>query len=804
MIQNYLTSVWRFMLRNKAFTGINVLGLVIGMTAFMLIIQFVLHELNYDSSWKNTERIYRVQLDRYDKGEISTRWASGCLGIGPDLKSNFAEVDSYVRLTKSNALLSYGDTFFKEDGVYYTSKDFFKVFGTELIKGEDSTALKGLNKIVLSETMAKKYFREEDPIGKTLRNNGNTDYLVTGVFKDFPTHSHMRIDAMLSFATYAKLVGKKDESELTELLWDGFLTYVLLRENTNPRLLEEKLPALIERREGEQLKRFNASMVFHLMNVRDIHLDSDFIGEFQANGSRDSVYFLLIVAVLIIVIAWINYINLSTAKSIERAREVGVRKVMGGFRWQLIQQFLTESILLNTVAATLSILAVLILTPWFSSLAGREIGYGLFAQKTFWLWTLVLILFGAILSGLYPAFILSAFKPVDVLKGRFKNTGKGALLRKGMVVAQFVASVTLMVGTFTVYRQINYMRSQNLGVSLDQTVVVTSPNITDSTYTKKFEVFKNMLAQYPEVSAVSASTSVPGASPEWNAGGIRRLSQGEEDQKQYRVIMMDHDFIPLFGLEVIAGRRFSGETSHEEKNVLLNEAAARHMGFPKSEDAINDQIFFWGDTFRIVGVVKNYRQQSLKKDFEPLIFRYGKAPEGFYSIKFSTGQVHESLSRFENSWKEVFPGNPFNYFFLDEHYNQQYKADQQFGVVFGLFSGLAIFIACLGLFGLSSLNAIQRTKEIGVRKVMGASISSILTLVGRDYLLLMAVAILVATPVAWWTMDQWLSEFANRVSLSWWIFAIPSLAVVAIALLTISIHTIKVARTNPVTSLRYE
>jgi putative ABC transport system permease protein len=652
--------------------------------------------------------------------------------------------------------------------------------------------------------MAKKYFGDESPLGKTMRNNGKVEYLVTGIFDDLPENTHMDIDAILSFATYTKLVGKKNEADLNEWQWDGYLTYVLLRPNTSAKALEEKLPAYVQRREGEELKRYNSGMIFHLMKLKDIHLDSDFIGEFKPNGNRDTTYFLSVIAVLIIVIAWINYVNLSTAKSIERAREVGVRKVMGGFRSQLIQQFLVESFLLNSIAVVVAIVAVIVFTPWFNELTGRDIGYLLFRQKLFWLWTILLIAGGALLSGLYPAFVLSAFKPVEVLKGRFKNSGQGVFFRKGMVVLQFMSSVVLIVGTYTVYNQINFMRTQKLGVNINQTVVLRSPNITDSTYRNKFEVLKNRLTQHSEVASVSASTAIPGSSPDWNAGGIRRLSQREDEQKQYRVIMMDHDFIPLYGLEVLSGRKFSADVSNEDKTVLLNESGAKQMGFAKLEDALGDQINFWGDTFRIVGVVKNFRQESLKKDFEPLIFRYNKAPLGFYSIKFNTSNVKESLVKFENDWKELFPGNPFNYFFLDEHYNKQYQADQQFGKVFGLFSGLAIFIACLGLFGLASLTAIQRTKEIGVRKVLGASIPSILSLVSKEYLLLMAISIALATPLTWWVMHNWLQEFANRISLSWWLFALPSLVVILIAFLTVSVHILRVARTNPVKSLRYE
>jgi putative ABC transport system permease protein len=803
MFKNYLTSVWRYVSRNKAFTIINVLGLAIGMAACMLIAQFVLHELSYDKFWKNSDQIFRVQLDRYNKGERTTRWASGCLGIGPDLKANFPEVKAYVRMRKSDAVLANGDVFFKEEGVYYTSRDFFQVFSLPLVEGVDSTALREPYKMVVSRSLAKKYFGNESPIGKHLKNNGRTDYEITGMYEDLPATSHMQIDALLSFSTYAILI-RQDEAALNQYQWDGFFTYIRLNENASGPALEAKLPALVEKKAGEEMKRDNAGMVFHLQPISDIHLDSDFIGEFKANGDRSTTYFLLIVAILILVIAWINYVNLSTAKSIERAREVGVRKVMGGFRTQLVQQFLFESLLLNTLAVSIAVVSVFILTPWFSELTGRELNYELFKEQLFWIWLAVLIVAGALLSGIYPAFVLSAYRPVEVLKGRFKNTNQGVFFRKGMVVTQFIASITLIVGTFTVYRQITHMRNQKLGINIDQTLILRSPNIVDSTYNQKYEVFKQKLNEYSEVVAVSASSSIPGEQPGWNAGGIRRLSQREDEANQYRVVQMDHDFIQSYGLEVVAGRPFQNGSPKEEKTVMMNESAAKLMGFEKFEDAIEDHINFWGDTFRIVGVVKNFRQESSKKAFDPLIFRYSSAPGGFYSIKFNTKNVSESLSKFEADWKEYFPGNPFNFFFLDDHYNKQYKADQQFGEVFGLFSALAIFIACLGLFGLSSLTAIQRTKEIGVRKVLGASVPGIISLMSKDYLILMGIAMVMAVPLAWWAMNSWLESFANRIALSWWIFALPSIAVIGIALLTISIHTLKAARTNPVKSLRYE
>ena len=800
MLKNYLTSVLRYVSRNKVFTFINVLGLAIGMMACMLITQYVMHEFSYDDFHEKKARIFRMQQDRYENGELATRWAAGCAGIGPDMKANFPEVETYVRLHGTGAMLSYGDVYFKEEDVYFCTENFFKIFSIKLLAGEDSTVLKDPFKIVLSQSLAKKYFGNEDPVGKILKNNGREDYQVTGVFEDLPVNTHMQINALMSFESLIKL----QNNPMLSWSWDGFMTYVLLNENANVKDVEAKIPALAERQAGEEMKRFNAGIKFQMQPITDIHLDSNFMFEFKPNGNRQSAYFLSIIAILILVIAWINYINLSTAKSVERAREVGVRKVMGGFRGQLIRQFLFESVLLNTIAVLISIALVILLTPSFSDLTGRQLGYLLFKQNLFWVWIGALIFGGALLSGIYPAFVLSSYRPVDVLKGRFKNTSAGVNFRKGMVIVQFICSITLIVGTFTVYRQIRFMQDQALGVDIDQTLVIQSPSVTDSTYQQKFQVFKRQIQQHPEVVAVTASTEVPGRQPGWNAGGIRRLSQSEGEAKQYRIIMMDHDFMPLYGLKAIAGRPFSGESTNEYDNVLINESAYRLMGFKKPEDALNDQIFFWGDTFRIVGVVKNYHQESLKKAFEPLIFRYNEAPGGLYSIKFDPDQVKESLVKFEETWKAVFPGNPFIHYFLDDRYNQQYQADQQFGKVFGIFSSLAIFIACLGLFGLSSLTAIQRTKEIGVRKVLGASVTGILTLVSKDYILLMLIAVVLSVPAAWWIMDAWLADFAYRIPLTWWIFAAPSLVVIAIALLTVSIHTLKAARTNPAQSLRYE
>lgn len=801
MLKNYLVIAWRNIRKNKVFSLINILGLSTGIAACLLITQYVMHELSYDNYHSKKDRIFRMQQDRYDKGVLSTQWAYGCSAIGQALKENFPEVEEYVRMRPGQEVLSYGDVFFKEEKAYYASEAFFKVFSIPLIKGDPETVLERPQTLVLSQSAARRYFGDEDPVGKTLKMNGQADFEVTGVFEDVPNNSHMKPQVLYSFETVVKWWG---EEVRTAWQWDGFWNYILLREGTDPVAFEAKIPALVERLAGEGLRQFNAGVEFHLQRIDDIHLDSHYMGEFEANGSRSSTYFLGVIAIFVILIAWINYVNLSTARSLERAREVGLRKVMGGHRTQLIRQFLMESSFLNVLAFVFAITIVLVALPSFNDLAGRNIGFTLLRSTQFWFVLALVLIMGIVLSGLYPAFILSSYRPAEVLKGKFRNSWRGLYLRKGLVVFQFVATVVLLVGTFTVYQQVTFMRQQDLGVNIDQTLILRAPATVDSTYAQKFEVFRNTVSAYPEVSVVTASTAIPGEQPEWNAGGIRLISESEQDSKQYRIIGTDYNFVETYGLKIAAGRAFSPDYPNEWSSVMMNEAAVRLMGFENIEDALQKEIFFWGDTFRIVGVLKDYHQESLKKAHDQLIFRFIPDARNYYSLKVSSADMQQTIDRVKASWFSTFPGNPFTYFFLDEHYNNQYRADQQFGNITALFSLLAIFIACLGLFGLSSLTAVQRTKEIGVRKVMGASVPGILVLVGRNFIVLVAVSILIATPIAWYVMNNWLQGFANRITMAWWIFALPGLVVTLVAILTISYHTLQAARANPAQSLRYE
>jgi putative ABC transport system permease protein len=799
MLKNYLKTSWRALSKNKAFTIINILGLTIGMVAFMMISFYVQNEYDYDQFHAQKDNIYRLKQNRYNKGALTTEWAAGCTGIGPALLNNFPEVTEFVRMTHDDALIAYEDKVFKEDRAYYANSAFFKVFSVKIVSG-DTSVLSRAHSMMISESTAKKYFGEEDPVGKTIRHNDARDYNIGGVFEDIPVNSHMVADMLFSFETYVDLHGERAS---TTWDWDGFYTYLLLEDGSDYKDFEAKLPEFIQKERGEIMAERNADIKFLLQPLTSIHLNSDFMMEFKPNGDGEATSLLFIVAIFIIIIAWVNYVNLSTAKSIERAREVGVRKVMGSQKGQLIKQFLVESSLVNFIAVTIAVLIVYLSLPLFGQLSGRALVLD-FGNQSFWIVTSGLFVVGSLLSGAYPAFVLSGFAPVSILSGKLQASSKGNMLRKGLVTFQFVSSLILIVGTYVVYTQLSFMRSQDIGVDIDKTIVVRGPRAIDSLYSSHLSVFKDQLGQESDIMSVTASTAVPGAQPSWNAGGIRLLTDTEAEANQYRVIGMDGDFIDSYGLEILTGRSFEAERSTERESLIFNESATRLLGFEKMEEAIHKEIYFWGDTFNIVGVVKNYHQESLKKSFEPLIFRYIPNSTYFYSVKVQTSDLPYTIDKIEKEFKSAFAGNPFDFFFLDDHFDQQYKAELQFGKVFGVFASLAILIACLGLFGLTSYMTVLRTKEIGVRKVLGATLVSVMTLLSKDFAKLMLLAIMIATPIAWYVMDSWLAGFAYQIDLAWWVFVVPSILLIFILMVTVSIQTVKAGLSNPVDALKHE
>lgn len=806
MLKNYFKIAWRNIKRHKAYSAINIIGLAIGIAACLLILQYVSFELSYENFQANKERIYRVEQDRYDNGKLSTQWAAGAFGVGNAFKDAIPEIEDYVKLVQAgNIITDVQNQPLKIEKTFFASSSFFNIFTYPLIAGDKNTALKNIYTAAISETLAKKIFGTTNVVGKQLELNRKDNYIITAVYKDAPVNTQIKPDLLLSYATFLKDATGPGYNPETAWESDGCLTYLLLNRGADPKKVEAKFVPVADKFVGADMKKFNSAVTYNLQPLTDIHLNSHYIMEPGENGDGKTVYLLLGIALFIVVIAWVNYINLATARAITRAREVGVRKAIGSQRRQLVIQFLSESAVLNGLALILAILFVMAAIPGFNALSGQQLSFSLFAKNDFWLGLVALFVTGVFLSGLYPAFVLSGFKPIEVLKGKTSGTKQSSLLRKSLVVFQFAASLFLLIGTVTVYRQIQFMRRQSLGVNIDQTLVITRPTVgADSTFLQKITAFKEETSRQTFVKNITVSTSVPGEAVGWNAGGIKLVEQDDSKQKQYRVIGVDYDYLKTFGLKLLAGRAFSKEFGADDSSVIFNEKAIELLGFHKPEEALNKRIDFWGGRYTIIGVAKNFHQQSLRQDYEPLILRCIPAVTGSVSIKIKDADAGSAVTAVKAEWNKFFPGNTFEYFFLDDHFNEQYKADQRFGSVFSLFTCLAVLVACLGLFGLASFTTLQRTKEIGIRKVLGASINSILQLLYKEFALLLAIAFLIAAPLAWLASSKWLQSYAFRINVGWLYVVLPFLLMIAIAFITVSFQSIKAAIANPVKSLRTE
>ncbi len=801
MLKNYFKTAFRNLIKHKVFSLVNIFGLALGIAACLLILQHVRFERSYDNFHQKGDRIYRVQQNRYEEGKLSTQWAAGAAGIGPAVQAEVPEVEAYAKLNKRGGVLSYKNEKFREEKVYAATEGFLTMFSYPVIKGKAAGALAEPNTAVLTESAARKYFGTEDPVGKTITRNGEEDYKVTAVVADMPVNTHLKFDVLLSFITYIKLTSSDADVGFN---WDGFFTYLLLKPGVDVKAVEEKITKVAAKKNDPEGTSKYKTIDLTLQPLKDIHLTSNYMMEAEVNGNGKSVSFLLLIAIFIIVIAWINYINLSTARALERAKEVGVRKVMGSYRGQLIRQFLFESFVINFLAVVLAFILVIVSLPLFNSITGKAVSFSLLTDSGFWIALISIFIGGTFLSGLYPAFVLSSFRPIEVLKGKLTRTRHGNALRQALVIFQFAASVALVVGTYSVYRQLKFMEDQELGVQIDQTLVLRGPEVTDSTYADKLQAFKTEMLRMPGVQKMTASSDVPGNKVGWNAGGISLV--GSDKTNQYRILGVDNDFTEAYGLKVIKGRTFSKQFASDSMAVLFNEAAVASLGFASPEEALNKQINFWGDVFTIIGVVANHHQESLREKYDSYIYRLDFRNNNFFSLKVGAGvQNWESLIQTaEQKWEQFFPGNPFEYFFLDEHFGAQYKADRQFGRTFGLFAVLAIIVACLGLFGLVSFVTTQRTKEIGIRKISGAGVSNILLLLTKDFIKPILIAFAIAAPVTYYLLQQWLQDYAFKITISPWMFILPALVILILALVTISTQTIKVASANPVKSLRTE
>ena len=821
MLRNYLKIAYRNFVRNKTFTIINLLGLVLGMAACLLLANYITFETSFDQFYEDSENIYRVTHEFYQEGELQSQSAAVYSPLATALQHQLSEALSVTRIHPISGTINSGEgnslLTFSEEHIYFVDSSFLDVFPLKIIGGI-IYPLNHPNTAVITSEIAKKYFANNDPVGSTIHwNDGSNQatFTISAVVEDVPENSHLDFNFLFTFSTLERIEANSLVPLEENWGWPGFYTYLHIIPSQDIDALETKINAIVDRQVGETLRTWNNSALkFHLQPLTDIHLHSGFQDELSANGDGATVTFISIIAGIILLIAYINYINLSTVKSLERAREVGIRKVMGSHRWQLVSQFLVESFLINAFALLLSFLlyhAALPFAPYFITSSLADV---LWDSPYIILILLFLLFLGPLFTSLYPALVLSNYKPIVVLKGRFRHSSQGALLRKSLVVLQYTVSVAMIAGTLVVFEQIQYMRDKDLGVNVDQMLIVRGPTLDAVEDNKKSrtEAFKEALRQQPVVTNVSVSSAIPGTEVR-NVMMHKLPSNSWDNGHTIATLKADADFIATYQAEIVAGRNFSVENQQDTqgKTVLVNEAAALLLGFQNPKEALQQTIVpAVGEGREVIGIVRNHHQHSVAQDYEPLLFVIDPSENQYVSIKVNStllsgySDFQQLIRTVETTYNKYYPGNAFDYFFLNDFFNQQYQSEVKFSRLFTFFASLAIIVACLGLFGLASYTAMQRTQEIGVRKILGASLGSIFWLLSQEYLKLIVIALAVAIPIANYFAMDWLDNFSFRVTLEWWLLALPGLLILVTALLSITGQTLRVATRNPVDSLRDE
>ena len=800
MLKNYFTIAVRHIKRYKGYACINTAGLAIGMACCILILLYIQFELSFDRYHEKADRIFLLKRHGTFGATELTSSSNNALSALL-MKRDFSEVEDTVRIGfMPDPAVRYGDKKFYEDRVIYADDSFFDVFTYPMAEGDPESALKAPYSVVITEEVAEKYFGTENPVGRSLRFNDKDDFTVTGVIKSVPRHSHLLFDVVCSFQTLYSFY-PKNHAFLNEFTSNNYRTYILLREKAEPVSLEAKFPDFIEKHAGPRIRAFGYSIEYFLMPLTDIHLRTPLDGGRSGIGAILYIYIFALVALFIMLIACINFMNLATARSTKRAQEIGIRKVLGAVKGKLVTQFLFESYFYSFFSLFLALVLAKSALPAMSFIAGYELTLDFSIIP--WLFPALvgIVLLVGFIAGSYPAFFLSAFQPVRVLKGAVKAGGANVHLRNVFVVMQFSISVMLIIGTFIIVRQLNYMKNKNPGFQKEQVVVLP---VRDEQLRKSLGTIKNELRGHSDIVSAAVSSDIPGQHPQHNSKLPEGFPRGQS-QLMYD-LNVDEDFISTMGMEIIAGRGFSKEYRADQKSsVIINETAAREFGW---ENPLGKKIGGYRGIKTVIGVVRDYHQLPLSEEIKPIYIRHDPGdvynPFRMLSVRIVPGNMGRAIKFIEAKWNEVYPNHPFTYFFLDESFGEQFREMERIRTLIIYFAGLAILIACLGLFGLSSYIAEQRTKEIGIRKALGASASGIVCLISKELVKMILLANVIAWPAAFFVMRSWLSTFPYRANITIQTFLFSGVIVLLIGLATVSFQSIKAGLTDPVDSLRYE
>lgn len=805
MFRNYIKTAIRNFSKNKLYSSLNIFGLAIGLATCLLILLYVQDELSYDLFHENAGRIYRVD-NEMKFGENHFDVAQTPAPVGPEAVRQFPQVEQYTRLRGyGNFLVRKGASNLNEGRVAYADSTLFEVFTLPMISGDRATALRNPRSMVITESMAQKYFNRSDVAGQQLLINDTVSYTVTGVIKDIPGNSHFHYDFFLPFT---ELPRSRDNDWLSQ----NFNTYLLLKKNADAAKVETAVNAMLQRFAGPELqlvlgygldefhKQGNYTKL-ELTPLTRIHLHENKLGEIEANVNIQYVYIFSLVAFFILIIACVNFMNMYTARSSNRAKEVGVRKVLGSLRKNLVQQFLVESVLIGILSFLLAVAVSWLMLPYFNELAGKEISIAVLFRPGMIGTLLLATIAVGIMAGSYPAFLISAFKPVEILKGKIARGFKGSWLRNGLVVFQFSISIILIIGTLVIFSQLNYMRKKDIGYNREQVLVIRNTNALKN----QADAFTNELLQINGISQATMTGFLPVNGFRSNDAWFTTPALDSKTALSMQSWRVDEHYLPTLGIQLTAGRNFSSQFPADSKAVIINEAAAKFLG---SKDILNRKLYVLQDIdtkkvaeFHIVGIIKNFNFSSLRESIAPLVIQLG-IERGSIAARLNTEDIAPVLAQIKNKWRAMAPTQPFDYSFMDEDFNRQYNIERRTGQIFISFAVLAILVACLGIFALVAYAAEQRVKEIGIRKLLGASVLSIVNLLSFNFIKLVMVALVIAFPLAWMAMNKWLEGFANRINIGWQIFAAAGIMALLIAIITVSFQAVKAALANPVKSLK--